>query len=81
MLSKWASARITSIAATQTQWQYERLMFDVSGGYKLSETYEVTLSGRNITNAPIRSFVNEPGLLLSNQEYGAVWTVGVRGRF
>jgi hypothetical protein len=56
-------------------------MFDVSGGYKLSQTYEVTLSGRNITNAPIRSFVNEPGLLLSNQEYGAVWTVGVRGRF
>ncbi|MFM9954900.1 MAG: TonB-dependent receptor domain-containing protein [Opitutaceae bacterium] len=79
--STWASARITSIAATQTQWQYERLMFDVSGGYKLNQTYEVTLSGRNITNAPIRAFVNEPGLLLSNQEYGAVWTVGVRGRF
>ncbi len=77
----WASARITSIAATQTQWQYERLMFDVSGGYKLSQTYEVTLSGRNIANAPIRAFVNEPGLLLSNQEYGAVWTLGIRGRF
>ena len=77
----WTSARITSIAATQTQWQYERLMFDVSGGYKLNQTYELTLSGRNIANSPIRAFVNEPGLLLSNQEYGAVWTVGVRGRF
>ena len=77
----WSSARITSIAATQTQWQYERLMFDVSGGYKLNQTYEVTLSGRNITNAPIRGYANEPGLLLSNQEYGAVWTLGVRGRF
>ena len=77
----WASARITSVAATQTQWQYERLMFDVSGGYKLSQTYELTLSGRNITNAPIRAYINSPGLFLSNQEYGAVWSLGIRGRF
>jgi TonB-dependent receptor len=77
----WSSARITSIAATQTQWQYERLMFDVSGGYKLNRTYEVTLSGRNITNAPIRGFMDEPGIMLSNQEYGAVWTLGIRGRY
>ena len=79
--STWASARATSIAATQTQWQYERLMFDVSGGYKLNQTYELTLSGRNIANSPIRGYVNEPGILRVNQLYGAVWTLGVRGRF
>lgn len=79
--STWASARATSIAATQTQWQYERLMFDVSGGYKISQTYELTLSGRNIANSPIRGYVNEPGLLRVNQYYGAVWTLGMRGRF
>ncbi|MEN9634841.1 MAG: hypothetical protein RL077_3245 [Verrucomicrobiota bacterium] len=77
----WNSARRTSIAATQTQWQYERLMFDVSGGYKISRTYELTLSGRNIANSPIRRYANEPGLLISNQLYGAVWTVGIRGKF
>lgn len=77
----WVSARATSIAATQVQWQYERLMFDVSGGYKLNSTYDLTLSGRNIANSPIRGYVNEPGILRINQYYGAVWTLGVRGRF
>ena len=56
-------------------------MFDVSGGYNLSSTYQLTISGRNITNSPIRGYANEPGLLISNQLYGAVWTLGIRGRF
>ncbi|MFM2123955.1 MAG: hypothetical protein RL328_406, partial [Acidobacteriota bacterium] len=77
----WASARLTSISATQMQWEYERLMFDFSGGYKLGRTYEVTISGRNIANSPIRGYVNEPRLMRANQYYGAVWTLGVRGRF
>ena len=77
----WASARLTSISATQRQWEYERLMFDVSGGWKLGRMYELTLSGRNIGNAPIRGYVNEPGLLRINQLFGAVWTLGLRGRY
>ncbi|MDP3071659.1 MAG: TonB-dependent receptor [Opitutaceae bacterium] len=79
--STWASARLTAIAATQTQWQYERLMFDVSGGYKLGRRYELTLSGRNVLNSPIRTYVNEPGLMRTNFFYGPVWTLGVRGRW
>jgi TonB-dependent receptor len=77
----WSSARLTSIGATQEQWSYERIMFDLSGGIKFNQTYELTLSGRNILNSPIRSYVNEPGQLRTNFNYGAVWTVGVRGRF
>ena len=77
----WSSARLQAIAATQTQWQYERIMFDVSGGYKLGQRYELTLSGRNVLNSPIRSYVNEPGLLRTNFYYGPVWSVGVRGRW
>ncbi|MBI5769135.1 MAG: TonB-dependent receptor [Verrucomicrobia bacterium] len=77
----WASARLTSIAATQTQWQTERIMFDVSGGWKLGPRYEVTLSGRNILNSPITGFVNQPGLMRTNFFYGAVWTLGLRGRW
>jgi TonB-dependent receptor len=79
--STWASARLTSSAASQDQWQYERIMFDVSGGLRLGANYDLTISGRNILNSPIRGYVNEPGLLRVNQLYGAVWTVGVRGRF
>ncbi len=77
----WASARLQSIAATQTQWQTERIMFDVSGGFKLGQRYELTLSGRNIFNSPITSYVNQPGLMRTNFLYGPVWTVGVRGRW
>ena len=43
--------------------------------------YELTLSGRNIFDSPIRSYVNNPGQLRTKFNYGAVWTVGVRGRF
>jgi iron complex outermembrane recepter protein len=77
----WAAARLQSISATQRQWQYERIMFDVSGGYKLGRGYEITLSGRNILGSPIRGYVNEPGLMRTNFHYGAVWTMGVRGRW
>jgi TonB-dependent receptor len=79
--STWSAARLTSTSATQRQWDYERLMFDLSGGYKLGQRYEITLSGRNITNTPIRGYINEPGLLRTNQEFGAVWTLGLRGRW
>ena len=79
--STWAAARMTSTSATQTVWQYERLMFDLSGGYKINQTYDLTLSGRNIGNSPIRTYMNETGILLSNTVFGAVWTIGVRGRF
>jgi len=33
------------------------------------------------TNSPNRGYVNEPGLLRINFYYGAVWTLGLRGRF
>ncbi len=79
--STWASARLQAIAATQTQWQTERIMFDVSGGYKLGSRYELTLSGRNVLNSPITGYVNQPGLMRTNFLYGPVWTLGVRGRW
>ena len=79
--STWSSARATSIGVNQVQWQYERLMFDVSGGLKLGSTYEVTLSGRNILNSPNRGYADQPGNLRINMYYGAVWTLGLRGRF
>ncbi len=81
--STWSAARITALAATQTQWQTERIMFDVSGGVKLGDRgrYELTLSGRNVLDAPIRGYVNEPGILRTKFNYGAVWTLGLRGRW
>ena len=79
--STWTAPRINSIAATQTQWQYERIMFDVSGGYRFSSRYDLTISGRNVLNSPIRGYVDNPGLIQRQFNYGAVWTVGVRAVF
>jgi TonB-dependent receptor len=77
----WAAARLTSTNAQRDQWLNERIMFDLSGGYKFNRTYELTISGRNINNSPIRGYENEPGLLRMNEYLGPVWTLGLRGRF
>ena len=77
----WTAARLTSITAARTQWERERLMFDLSGGYKLSRTYELTLSCRNVFNQALESYFNVPGTIAYKDNFGAVWTLGVRGRF
>jgi iron complex outermembrane recepter protein len=78
----WQAARLTAVPNdNEEQWQYERLMFDFSGGYKFNQTYELTISGRNIFNEPIRGYANHPGQLRVMNRYGAAWTVGVRGRW
>lgn len=77
----WSAPRFTNVTATEEQWQYERLMFDFSGGFKINQTYEVTVSGRNILNSPIEGYSNEPGRMRVINHYGAAWTIGVRGRW
>ncbi|MBL9202752.1 MAG: TonB-dependent receptor [Opitutaceae bacterium] len=77
----WSAPRFNSSGAAEELWQYERLMFDFSGGWRFNRTYELTVSGRNILNEPIRTYSNGPGLLRVINRYGASWTVGVRGRW
>ena len=77
----WTTARITSITAARTQWERERLMFDLSGGFKLNRTYELTLSCRNVLNQALETYFNAPGTIAFKDNFGAVWTLGVRGRF
>ncbi len=48
---------------------------------RFNRTYELTLSGRNLTNAFQDTYSNEPGLLRSREILGPLWTLGVRGRF
>jgi TonB-dependent receptor len=77
----WQSAKIDSFATNEIRWQAERFLVDVSGGYKFNRTYELTLSGRNITDAFQDYYSNTPGLLRSREILGPIWTLGVRGRF
>jgi TonB-dependent receptor len=77
----WTAARLTSITAARTQWDRERLMFDFSGGYKLGRTYELTLSCRNVFNQALETYFDVPGTIGFKDNFGAVWTAGIRGRF
>ncbi|MDO8545275.1 MAG: TonB-dependent receptor [Opitutaceae bacterium] len=77
----WVAARLDTRNATEEVWNYERLMFDFSGGYRFNQTYELTLTGRNILNSPIARYSNEPGRLRSRAYFGPAWTIGVRGRW
>ncbi|PAW82894.1 MAG: hypothetical protein B9S27_01875 [Opitutia bacterium Tous-C8FEB] len=77
----WQAPRFNSATATEELWQYERIMFDFSGGYRFNRNYELTISGRNLLNEPIRTYSNTPGLLRAYNRYGASWTMGIRGRW
>ena len=77
----WQSAKIDGFATNEVRWHAERLLADLSAGYKINRTYELTLSGRNITDAFQDYYSNTPGLLRSREILGPVWTAGVRGRF
>ena len=77
----WKAANIDGFGTNEIRWQGERLLADLSAGYKLNRTYELTLAGRNITNAFQDYYSNQTGLLRSREILGPIWTVGVRGRF
>jgi TonB-dependent receptor len=77
----WQSAKIDGFGTNEIRWQAERFLVDLSGGYKINRTYELTLSGRNITDAFQDYYSNQPGLLRAREILGPVWTIGVRGRF
>ena len=77
----WQAAKIDGFGTNEVRWHAERLLADFSAGYKINRTYELTLSGRNITDAFQDYYSNEPGLLRSREILGPVWTLGVRGRF
>ncbi len=76
----WTAARATALGVNST-WERERLMFDYSGGFKLNRTYELTLSCRNVLNQALETYINAPGTIAYKDNFGAVWTLGVRGRF
>ncbi len=77
----WQAAKIDGFATNEIRWQAERFLVDLSAGYKINRTYEVTLAGRNITNAFQDYYSNTPGLLRAREILGPIWTIGFRGRF
>jgi outer membrane receptor protein involved in Fe transport len=79
----WVSARLLSstFPLNGNVWAAERTLFDLSGGYRLSEHVELMMSIRNLFNTPATQYSNEPGRLYLYDVYGTIWNVGVKGRF
>ncbi len=61
----------------------ERLNHDMQLGYRVSSLITVFVNARNIFNRQQRSYFG-PGrsdIVISHNDYGAIWTVGIRGAF
>jgi TonB-dependent receptor len=81
--STWQSAKLISVSAPTngSVWGAERTLVDVSGGYKLTDHFDLMFSIRNIANAPYRQYSNEPGRTQLYDVYGTLWNVGIKGTF
>ena len=75
-----------SIGTETYIWTKERLYTDINGEYRLTRGLAVFFSARNLFDTPEGSERIGPGTpqnarLIQYVDYGALWTLGVRGSF
>ena len=61
----------------------ERLTHDMQFAYRVSSRVSVFVNARNIFNRPQRNYWGpaRSDLVIGHSDYGAIWTVGMRGQF
>jgi TonB-dependent receptor len=61
----------------------ERLSHDMQTAYRISSRVSVFVNARNIFNRAQRNYwgPSRSDLVIGHSDYGAIWTVGVRGQF
>jgi iron complex outermembrane receptor protein len=61
----------------------ERLSHDMQAAYRLSSRLSLFVSARNIFNRAQRTYSGpvRSDIIQSHNDYGAIWTMGVRGQF
>lgn len=61
----------------------ERLSHDMQLGYRFSSRVSLFVNARNIFNRPQRNYwgPQRDDLVIGHSDYGAIWTVGLRGQF
>jgi len=83
----WAGTRLDVISsltganAGRREYVDDRLMFDCGGEFTLTKKITLFVNGRNITNAPLRTYVIRPELPLRTAKFGATWSAGLRSNF
>ena len=75
-----------SIEPSTYNWGSKRLMIDVNAEYFISPQFTVCSALSNIMNDPIDNKIFGPSTpalaqFRSRQEYGALWTFGIKGKF
>jgi iron complex outermembrane receptor protein len=58
-----------------------RELWNVSASYKINNSFEFMLAGRNIFNAPDIIYSNERSRVQQYSIYGSMWNVGIKGTF
>jgi hypothetical protein len=65
--------------------RWRQVRFNLSARFErtrtINRTYELTLSCRNVFNQALEFCFNVPCTIAFKDNFGAVWTLAVRGRF
>lgn len=81
----WTAARVFNMfegtSNDRWEWHEDRLMFDLSANYKFTPKLSLILAGRNIFNEPDLQYSNVFGRRITKENYGALWTTGLKYRF
>ena len=80
------AASVRSIEPGTYNWQSKRLYIDLSGDYSLTKRIGLFASMRNLNDATEdteRRGPNTPAhaQLLSREDFGSLWTIGIKGTF
>ncbi|MGH7959389.1 MAG: hypothetical protein ACREH8_20595, partial [Opitutaceae bacterium] len=62
----------------------DRVGHDVQASYQLPRNLTVFASGRNVFNRSQAGFIQAEGsnrMITDHRNYGALWTIGLRGEF
>lgn len=81
----WQGPMMTSRSGATNKYLSARTALDFELGYKINDATRVYLSGRNVTDAPFKTFEINGGyghpLTSSVGRYGSYWTAGVKCQF
>jgi iron complex outermembrane recepter protein len=66
------------------QFRRHRANLDAGGSVRLSNTYSLSISARNLTNTPyidVRTFGNNAPVMVRHETVGTSWTLAVKGAY
>lgn len=66
---------------SEPEYIKERYLFDVSGGYQISQHTSLFISGRDVFDSGRTWYYKADNRMRQREQFGCQWTVGVKGNF